>query len=90
MIGGEYMKLESQRIDLIPLTAPELSLAIDNYSELQQQLGLAAISAALDDEMQYAMQIRLKKVQQDPDHYLWLTNWYRPSGRSMYYRIHYP
>ncbi|OMD08695.1 N-acetyltransferase [Paenibacillus odorifer] len=75
MIGGEYMKLESQRIDLIPLTAPELSLAIDNYSELQQQLGLAAISAELDDEMQYAMQIRLKKVQQDPDHYLWLTNW---------------
>lgn len=66
MIGGEYMKLESQRIDLIPLTAPELSLAIDNYSELQQQLGLAAISAALDDEMQYAMQIRLKRCSRTP------------------------
>jgi len=69
------MQLGSQRIDLVPLNATELSLAIENYSGLQQHLGLNAISAELDDDMQYAMKIRLKKVLQDPEHYLWLTNW---------------
>lgn len=68
------MQLGSQRIDLVPLNATELSLAIENYSGLQQHLGLNAISAELDDDMQYAMKIRLKKVLQDPEHYLWLTN----------------
>ncbi|WP_339319051.1 GNAT family N-acetyltransferase [Paenibacillus sp. FSL R10-2734] len=69
------MKLGSQRIDLVPLNAAELLLATENYAELQQQLGLNALSAELDDDMQYAMKIRLKKVQQDPEQYLWLTNW---------------
>jgi ribosomal-protein-alanine N-acetyltransferase len=69
------MKLESQRIDILPLNAADLSLAIENYTELQRQLGLNVISSELDDDMQYAMTIRLKKVRQDPDHYLWLTHW---------------
>lgn len=69
------MKLESKHIELIPLNADELRLATDNYAELQRHLGLNAISEALDEDMEYAMSVRLKRVLQDPEHMLWLTNW---------------
>lgn len=69
------MKLQSLRLDLAPLTAAELSLAVNDYEELQRQLGLKAISTPLDEEMLYAMRVRHSKVLQDQENYLWLTNW---------------
>ena len=69
------MRLESQRLYLVPLTAANLVLAVDNYSELQQKLGLNLTPTELDKDMIYAMNIRHRKVLLDEKNYLWLTNW---------------
>ncbi|WP_410514170.1 GNAT family N-acetyltransferase [Paenibacillus sp. BR2-3] len=69
------MRLEGQRVYLVPLSAAELLLAVENYGELQCRLGLKDTAAALDEEMQYAMTVRRRKVLQDQENFLWLTNW---------------
>lgn len=69
------IKLESERLNLVPLQAKHLSLAVDNYGEMQSELGLSVSNTILDDEMKYAMKVRLQKVSEDNKNYLWLTNW---------------
>ncbi|WP_238652248.1 GNAT family N-acetyltransferase [Paenibacillus piscarius] len=68
----------NNRLALRPLTAAELALALDNYAELEQTIGLkiAPAPTLLDDEdMRYAMRVRHTKVLQDEENYTWLTNW---------------
>lgn len=72
------MKLTDNRLDLRPLNAAELALALENYAELEQTLGMnvTASPTLLDDEeMQYAMRIRRARVLQDEHNYPWLTIW---------------
>jgi RimJ/RimL family protein N-acetyltransferase len=71
------MKLADNRLELRALTAAELSLALENYAELEQALGLNVSGGALllDEEMRYAMRVRHAKVLQDENNYPWLTNW---------------
>lgn len=68
--------LETERLNLIPLQAHSLALSLVDYGKMQNELGLRVTKTILeDDEMQYAMSVRLRKVLEDVDHYLWLTNW---------------
>jgi RimJ/RimL family protein N-acetyltransferase len=67
--------LETERLSLVPLKAHQLELSLEDYSKMQVDLGLKVISTTLDEEMQYAMKIRLRKVLEDVENYLWLTNW---------------
>ncbi|WNS43379.1 GNAT family N-acetyltransferase [Paenibacillus sp. MMS20-IR301] len=72
------MKLTDNRLDLRPLAAAELALAIENYAELEQTLGLKVTTNGTlldDEEMQYVMRIRRTKVLQDEKNCPWLTNW---------------
>jgi RimJ/RimL family protein N-acetyltransferase len=68
--------LETDRLNLIPLQAHSLALSLVDYGKMQTDLGLRVTKTILEDnEMQYAMSVRLRKVLEDVDHYLWLTNW---------------
>jgi RimJ/RimL family protein N-acetyltransferase len=68
--------LEAERLSLIPLQAHSLALSLVDYGKMQTELGLSVTRAILEDEeMRYAMSVRLRKVLEDVDHYLWLTNW---------------
>jgi RimJ/RimL family protein N-acetyltransferase len=68
--------LETDRLRLIPLQAHSLALSLADYGKMQTELGLSVTKTILEDEeMQYAMGVRLRKVLEDVDHYLWLTNW---------------
>ncbi len=69
------IKLETERLKLLPLQVDNLALAVDNYSEMETNLGLIVTNTVLDDEMKYAMKVRLRKVLEDVKNYLWLTNW---------------
>jgi len=42
---------------------------------MQIDLGLRVINSVIDEEMDYVMKIRLKRVLEDVKNYLWLTNW---------------
>lgn len=67
--------LETERLSLLPLQSHQLALSLEDYAKLQADLGLRVIDTVLDEEMQYAMQVRLRKVLEDVENYLWLTNW---------------
>ncbi|WP_339220010.1 GNAT family N-acetyltransferase [Paenibacillus sp. FSL H8-0332] len=72
------MKLTGEHLELSPLSAPELALALENYAGLEQTLDLnVTITATLldDEEMRYAMRVRHAKVLQDEQNYCWLTMW---------------
>jgi [ribosomal protein S5]-alanine N-acetyltransferase len=71
----KMQKLEAERLELIPLQIHNLELALENYEQLQVNMGLRVSDTILDQEMENAMRIRLKKVLEDPENYLWLTNW---------------
>jgi [ribosomal protein S5]-alanine N-acetyltransferase len=67
--------LETDRLKLLPLQLHNLELSLKDYGKMQTDLGLSVTSIILDEEMQYAMKVRLGKVFEDPLNYLWLTNW---------------
>ncbi len=69
------MELETERLKLIPLQAQHLHLAVDNYGQMETELGVRVTTTILDGEMKYAMKVRLRKVLEDEKNYLWLTNW---------------
>lgn len=67
--------LETERLSLLPLQSHQLALALEDYAKMQADLGLSVTSTVLDEEMEYVMKVRLRKVLEDVDNYLWLTNW---------------
>ncbi len=69
------IKLETERLNLIPLQARNLAMSVENYGEMETDLGLRVTNTILDDEMKHAMKVRLRKVLEDGENYLWLTNW---------------
>ena len=75
MRWNNVMKLETERLDLLPLQACNLALSVENYGEMETGLGLNVTNTILDEEMQHAMKVRLRKVLEDRENYLWLTNW---------------
>ena len=60
------MKLETERLKLIPLQAHNLTLSVENYGEMETDLGTIITNTMLDEEMKYAMKVRLRKVLEDP------------------------
>ena len=69
------IKLVTERLNILPLQAHNLALSVDNYEKMQIELGLRVSSTTLDEGMQYAMKVRLRKVLENVENYLWLTNW---------------
>jgi ribosomal-protein-alanine N-acetyltransferase len=67
------MKLE--RLSLIALKEDDLIGALEDYQKMQLALGLKLSDSPLDEDLVYAMKVRLKKVKEDLAHYEWLTNW---------------
>jgi len=68
--------LETERLKLIPLQAKSLALALEDYDTMQTELGLKVIKTFLEDEeMLYAMKVRLVKVLENLENYWWFTNW---------------
>ncbi|MEK3791534.1 GNAT family N-acetyltransferase [Paenibacillus sp. FSL R7-0204] len=72
------MTYTDNHLRLRPLNAAELALSLENYSELEQALGLNVTSTTTlldDEEMRYALRVRHAKVLQDEENYCWLTMW---------------
>lgn len=67
--------LETERLNLLPLQPYHLALSLEDYGKMQSDLGLRVSDAILEEELQYAMKVRLRKVLEDVENYLWLTNW---------------
>jgi RimJ/RimL family protein N-acetyltransferase len=67
--------LNTERLTILPLKSNQLALSLEDYAKMQTDLGLNVVNTTLDEEMEYAMKVRLRKVLEDANNYLWLTNW---------------
>lgn len=72
---GINRNLETKRLNIVPLQPHQLALSVENYGKMQMELGLRVTNTILEEEMQYAMKVRLRKSLEDVENYLWLTNW---------------
>lgn len=69
------LELHTERLRILPLNAENLRNLIDDPKQLAQQLSLISSDSFLDTGLQQAMKIRLAKLLEDQDHYIWYTNW---------------
>ncbi|KPN95980.1 GNAT family N-acetyltransferase [Lysinibacillus sp. ZYM-1] len=68
-------ELNTERLRLIPLSAENLRLLIDNPKEMEQRLSLIDSDRFLSPELKQAMEKRLSKLLCDVENYIWYTNW---------------
>ncbi|WP_075979929.1 GNAT family N-acetyltransferase [Bacillus massilinigeriensis] len=69
------IELNTGRLRLIPLSADNLKLLIDNPKEMEIRLSLSESNRFLSPELIHAMEIRLSKLLGDEENYIWYTNW---------------
>lgn len=69
------MELNTDRLRIIPLNAENLTLLIDNQKELELKLSLNEKKVFLDSETKSALKVRLTKLLDDEQNYIWYTNW---------------
>lgn len=69
------ISIRTERLKIVALNANQLLLAEKNFQQLEREIEVTVTQTKLDEEMQYAMQVRRRKVLEDEEHYLWLTNW---------------
>lgn len=69
------INIRTERLKVVALNAKQLLLAEEDFQRLEREIGVTVTQTKLDEEMQYAMQVRRRKVLEDEEHYLWLTNW---------------
>ncbi|WP_078380784.1 GNAT family N-acetyltransferase [Sutcliffiella halmapala] len=65
----------TERLRLIPLNAENLKLLIDNQKELERRLSLKESATSLSTEIKQAMKIRLSRLLEDEENFIWYTNW---------------
>lgn len=69
------IELNTERLRLIPLSAENLRLLIDNPKKMELRLSLIESDKFLIPELKQAMEIRLSKLLGDEENYIWYTNW---------------
>lgn len=67
--------LTTERLKLIPLTADDLKLCIENRSRMERKLGLAVTRKQLNEKMKGIYQIKINYIKRDKENYLLYTYW---------------
>lgn len=73
--GVATLELNTDRLRVIPLNAGNLKLLIDSQRKLELKLLLNETTIFLDSEIKSAMKVRLTKLLDDEQNYIWYTNW---------------
>ena len=69
------IELDTERLRLIPLSAENLRLLIDNPKKMEQSLSIIESNGFLSSDLKQALEIRLSKLLCDEENYIWYTNW---------------
>lgn len=69
------MILETERLNIIALSPEQFGVLLSDECKLHLQLGLNPSDEYMSEYLWNAMNYLYKKVLNDPDEYLWLTNW---------------
>ena len=69
------LRLESERLMIVPLTLPLLEKLLIGTTELEKELKLSPSGLELDLHTQEAMRYLYRLAGETPDSYPWITNW---------------
>ncbi|MGH4120333.1 GNAT family N-acetyltransferase [Clostridium sp.] len=75
ILKGEYVKLNTERLSVLPLDKYNLELCINNYNKMERNLGLAITNKNIGIKEENVYKIRLKDVQNNPLNFMWYTTW---------------
>ncbi len=73
-VGGPNMII-TERLKLIPLTADDLKLCIENKSKMEKKLGLTVTGKPLSEMMKGIYEIKVDCMRRDRENYLYYTYW---------------
>ena len=79
------MKIQTERLELIPLTPNQLKLWIENIDELEKVLSCSYKAEPLEGFFLDVVKEQLVKTQKDSENYLWHSFWFliRISDRTV-------
>lgn len=69
------MKLETERLTIIPLNLEQLKLLLVGVNSMEKALELNSSGEHLDEHTQEAMEGLYKQAEKHAKDYLWYTNW---------------
>jgi RimJ/RimL family protein N-acetyltransferase len=75
MYDRRKMTLQTQRLTLRALTKLELESALESIEKFAILTGISVGDTIIDEHLQYAFGVRLKKVLENEMNYLWNTVW---------------
>ena len=70
------MKIETERLELIPLTLPQLRLWVENIQALEKELYCIYKAEPVKDLFLEIVSGQLKISEKDPENYLWHSFWF--------------
>ena len=74
--AGKIMsQIETSRLRVIPLSLDNLELCLDNYEQMECNLGLKVTGTTPGERQRNVLKLRLDKAKEDPKNYLWNTVW---------------
>jgi RimJ/RimL family protein N-acetyltransferase len=69
------MIIETERLQIIPLTIKQFQLLLKGVNQMEQELGLIPSGEILSSDTQEAMEGLYKEALKHTDKYQWYTNW---------------
>lgn len=69
------MKLQTNRLNIIPLSISDMELFILSTDKLEKRLNLSPSNSTLDSTTQYALTYNYNLAINDPDNCIWYTFW---------------
>lgn len=67
--------IETNRLELIPLTPNALKLCVENIAELEKEMNCSYQGEPLEGYLLAIIKSQLDLVQRDPDNYIWHSIW---------------
>jgi RimJ/RimL family protein N-acetyltransferase len=67
--------IETERLQIIPLTTAQFQLLLEGINRMEQEMGLTSSGECLDRDTQEAMEGLYSEALKRPDKYRWYTNW---------------
>lgn len=69
------LKIDTDRLYILPLDRKNLELCIDKYDEMEKTLNLDISRKMPDERQKNVWRIRLNGVKSNPEKYMWYTVW---------------
>lgn len=69
------MKLNTKRLTILPLDEKNLKIAINNFNEMEKNLGFNITEENIGIREQNVYKIRLHDVEKNLNNYMWYTMW---------------